>query len=106
MSITDKKAVELTQEGFEILCLWARNIAMLPLNEWLEALDHAETVGPFLDPTLYRDYIYSEKPKVIRELIEAGITLKAAVLKAQPLALKEIERESRERADSRGARDA
>jgi len=88
----DEKAAQLTQEGFEILCLWARNIAMLPLEEWLAALDHAETVGPILDPTLYRDYLYSDKPKVIRELIEAGITIKAAVIRAQPLAKKEIEK--------------
>lgn len=81
----DAEAVKLTQEGFELLCSHARIIAMLPLEDWLQALEHAETVGPILDPTLYREYLYSKKPEILKGIIRAAITLKQEVLKAQPV---------------------
>ena len=69
--------------GFETLAAWSRNIALLPLEEWQAALDRAETVVPFLDPTLYRDYLYSEKAAILRRLIAAALPLKRVVVESQ-----------------------
>ena len=87
--------VELTKEGFEILCLWSRNIAMLPLEDWDAAFERAESVGPIFDPTLFIKYMHSEKAVFIRKLIRAAIPLKQLILEAQPLVLREIEEQHR-----------
>lgn len=85
-------ASELTREGFEILCLWSRNIAMLPLEDWKAAFVNANTTAPILDPTLYRDFIYSEKAQFLVKLIDAALPLKKLVLEAQPLVLEELKK--------------
>lgn len=82
--------VQTMKEGFEILCMWSRNIAMLPLEDWDKAFERAESVAGIIDPTLFREYLYSDKDKVIREIIRAAIPLKAAVMKAQPIAREEL----------------
>lgn len=82
--MTKEDNIRLQAQGFELLCSQARIIAMLPLEDWLSALELAETIGPVLDPTLYRDYLYSQKPEILKEIIRAAIPLKKAVLKAQP----------------------
>lgn len=79
----DKEARDTMTMGFELLCTRSRMIAQLPLEDWDRAFENAETVGPILDPTLYRQYLYSEKGKVIRELIRAAIPLKQTVLEVQ-----------------------
>jgi len=38
----------------QILAL-ARSVRDIPLDEFIEAGEHADTVGPFLDPTLWRE---------------------------------------------------
>jgi hypothetical protein len=81
--VKDAEAVKVTTDGLEMLAMWCRNISMLPLEEWQEAFNKAETVAPLLDPTLYREYISSGKSQVIKELIRLAIPLKHAVLKAQ-----------------------
>lgn len=43
-------AYEMTQEQLVIL---AQLINPLPLVEFLDAIDRAETLGPILDPTLF-----------------------------------------------------
>jgi hypothetical protein len=90
---------QLTKEGFEILCLWARNIAMLPLEEWKEAFELADNSMHIVDPTLYREFLYSEKAQLIVKMIDAALPLKKLVLEAQPLAQAEMEklRETRPR---------
>lgn len=80
----NEDVVKTTVEGFELLCTQARLIAMFPLEEWQEAFRRAETVAPLVDPTLYRDYIYSKKPEIIKEIIAAALALKRVVLKHQP----------------------
>lgn len=80
-------------EGFELLASYSRLIAQLPLEDWERALDIAETVAPVTDPTLYREYLYSDRAKVLRSLLAAAIPLKAAVLDAQPACVREMERE-------------
>lgn len=77
--------VEDMHEGWNILISQARIIAMLPLEEWLQAFERAETLGPILDPTLYRDYIYDpdEKGELLKELIRSAIPLKREIRKLQ-----------------------
>ena len=58
-------------------------LAMFPIEEWLQQLQRAETLAPILDPTLYRDYIYSGRDELIRELLEGALAFKRAVVKAQ-----------------------
>ena len=82
----DRELSETMQDGFELLCMFSRNIALLPLEDWLRALNKAETVGAILDPTLYRKYLWSDKAKVLKELIEAAIPLKKTVLASQEVA--------------------
>jgi hypothetical protein len=81
--MTDKEAAAVTQQGFEILCMWSRNIAMLPLEDWLEALNRAETIAPIIDPTLYIHYQQSAKAHIIKKLIELAIPLKQHVIASQ-----------------------
>lgn len=80
----NEDATKTTVEGFELLCTQARLIAMFPLEEWREAFNRAETVAPILDPTTYREYLYSKKPEIIKDIIDAAIVLKRAVMKHQP----------------------
>jgi hypothetical protein len=88
--VDNTEKLQITQEGFETLCLWARNIALLPLEEWDEALEKAESIGYIINPTLYREFIYSKKALFIRRLIKAAIPLKKLILEAQPLAKAEL----------------
>lgn len=81
--MSDTEIQDVTQAGFEMLCMWARNIALLPLEEWQTAFDQCDAIAPLLDPTLYRESLYSVKVKAIRELIEVALPLKRAVLKWQ-----------------------
>jgi len=66
-----------------MLCHWSKLIALLPLEEWQEALNRAETIAVIRDPTLFMQYLHSDKPKILKSIIEAAIPLKEAVLKAQ-----------------------
>lgn len=66
-----------------------RILAMLPLEEMLSQLDRAETVAPFMDPTLMQQYLASPNGPVIKELLRAAIRVKAVVMKHQPTPAKE-----------------
>lgn len=81
--LTDAESVELTKQGYELLCTHGRIIAMLPLGDWLRAIEHAEAAGPFLDPTLYRTYLANPKGQAIKEIIEAALPLKTTIQKWQ-----------------------
>ena len=80
-----KEAAAVMAEGFQFLCHQARIVAMLPLEEWRDALEHAESVGIVSDPTLLREYLQSDNPRILKSIIAAAIPLKKAVLAAQPL---------------------
>jgi hypothetical protein len=71
------------RRGVEFLMTQGAMLAMLPMEKWLEELNHSETIAPFLDPTLYRDYIYSGRDNLIKGVLEAGIGFKRAIKKAQ-----------------------
>lgn len=77
------EASQVTAQGFEILCLWSRNIAMLPLEDWLTTLNRAESIGPIIDPTAYLEYRDDPRSEVFKELLEKAVALKAVVMKAQ-----------------------
>ncbi len=57
--------------------------AMLPLEEFLQAIARAETLGPILDPTLYRDFLYSDGRESLDFIKEAA----ARFLEVKRLAL-------------------
>lgn len=73
--------VKRMQLGWDLLFNQTRVIAMLPLEDWLERMSRADTLGPILDPTLWMKA--HEKMDKIRTIIEAALVLKKAVLKLQ-----------------------
>lgn len=82
---------EHMQQGLEIITQQFKVIAMLPVDEWLKALERAETMGAILDPTLYRSYIYSDQSKVVKPMLELACKVKAFMESVQPLAKKAME---------------
>jgi hypothetical protein len=86
-----KKAKELIM-GYELLCNYSRMIAMLPIDQWIDDLEHVETVAPFIDPTLYLEYLYSDKGKVLKKILHAALNLKRVVEEVQPTVRKELEK--------------
>ena len=93
--MTRTEALATLQEGFETLSGYASLIARLPLEDWRDALLHAESFGPILDPTLYRDYLQSGRGEILKPLLDAAIRLKQTVLNVQPQVLAALERESK-----------
>lgn len=79
----DKEAIEATNEGWDFVFQQGAIIAMFPIEEWLEAFSRAESIGPILDPTLYRDYIYDGKGEIIKSVLHAALTFKQAIVAAQ-----------------------
>lgn len=79
--MTNEEAKTVTTEGFEILCMWSRNIAMLPLEDWRDAMRKAETLVPIMNPTLCR--LFGDKAKILNEILDAAIKLKVVVMKHQ-----------------------
>lgn len=91
----DQQAISALQDGWDLLMNNARIIAMLPLEDWILQFAKADAIAPIVDPTLYREYIYSGKGEIIKSIIEAAIPLKAAVLKAQPKIIEMLERHAK-----------
>lgn len=87
-----KQDVAMLVEQWDLLMNHARWIAIMPIEQWLEAFERAETLGPVLDPTLFRDYLYSGKGDVIKSIMHAALPLKKAVLEAQPKLAEMIEK--------------
>lgn len=56
--MTDK---EKAQHTLDLLCMWSRNIAMLPVEEVRESIEHAEIVGPYMDPTAFIRHMHDPK---------------------------------------------
>ncbi|HEY2012393.1 MAG TPA: hypothetical protein VGH38_02780 [Bryobacteraceae bacterium] len=71
------------REGWAFVMQQGALIAMMPIEEWLQGLERADTLGPILDPTLYREYLYSGKGEVIKDVLRAALVFKSAILKAQ-----------------------
>jgi hypothetical protein len=84
--VTDNQAQQAYDDGLTMLFNQCRILAMLPLEDMLTALNHAEAIGPFIDPTLYREYLSTKNGAVIKELLKAALAVKRIVLKNQPQA--------------------
>lgn len=94
--MNDTKVIGLTKEGFEILCQWSAMIAKLPLEEWDQAFEKYEAIGFVTDPTQYRDYLYNDKAKFIRKLIQTALPLKQLIMESQPFIVQEILKQAEE----------
>jgi hypothetical protein len=81
--MTKEEAILTTQEGWSFVMRQGAMLALMPIEDWIEAFEHADSIAPILDPTLYREGIYSGKPKLIREVLEAALAFKRAILRAQ-----------------------
>lgn len=82
--MNDQEAANTMMEGFNYVCNLSRLIAMMPIEDWIKALDHSESVGFFIDPTLYKKYIFSKKPEVLKKILWAALELKRTVQEVQP----------------------
>jgi hypothetical protein len=72
-------AIENLSKQYEECLTLASQIANLHIENWLADLSHAESVGPRIDPTLYRKYIYSRKPAALKRILLASLALKQVV---------------------------
>lgn len=79
----DEEAKKVLIEGFDFVCNQARLISMMPIEDWLDALEKSEAIAPFVDPTFYREYIYS-KNEVLKKILRAALELKRVVQEVQP----------------------
>lgn len=82
--MSDDEAIRTLTEGWDLLMNYSRLIALLPIDDWLEALEKAETVAPFVDPTMYRSYLYSGKSDVIKKIMRSALELKRTMEEIQP----------------------
>ena len=67
------------EAGLSIIGSAGSLLALAPISEMLEYLEHAEAIGPFLDPTLYRDYLNSRSAQSVKPLMEAAAAFKTQV---------------------------
>ena len=97
--MNDQEALQTLVEGFDLVCQNARLIAMMPIEDWLGILEKGESIVPFVDPVLYRQYIYSKKPEILKKVLRAALDLKRVIQSIQPdlkLMLEQEEQELRE----------
>lgn len=78
----DEAAMDF-KEAFEFVLRQGAMLAMLPLEDWLAGLERADAIGPILDPTLYREYLWSGRDQLTKDVLRAAIQFKAAILRAQ-----------------------
>jgi hypothetical protein len=91
--MTDQEAKETMKEGWDILARWGKMIAILPLEDWLAAIDKADALGPFIDPTMWMQG--HDKMAEIRKIIAAALPLKRAIIAIQPKIMAELEKEGK-----------
>ena len=76
---------KITKEDYhmtlQVLYSWAAMLNMLPLQECYDAANLADTVGPFLDPTLYREN--SRKMHEDMKLLQSFISLRKTFLEME-----------------------
>ena len=81
--LLSKEEYENTQE---VLMSQAGMMAMLDLEAFLSTINHAETVAPIVDPTLYQKVLYgrgADNLEAIKEIAAAALKVKAAVERAK-----------------------
>jgi len=62
---------------------FAQLLKGLPLADFLETLDRADTVGAFVDPTLYRSALQSGKLDLVKDVAEALCEAQRKIAKAE-----------------------
>ena len=83
------EATDVLRSPEEYQALWSvvmsqgAMLAMLPIQESLDALNRADTVAWILDPTLYREYLYSGKGELIKDVLQGALQFVAAIKRAQ-----------------------
>jgi hypothetical protein len=82
-SFEEEEAIKSTSDGWSFVFQQGAMLALMPIEEWLEAFDRADAIAPITDPTLYRDYIYSGKGEIIKDVLRGALVFKQAILKAQ-----------------------
>ena len=82
-TMSDEDAIKATQDGWTFVFQQGAMLAMMPIEDWLDAFDKADAIAPITDPTLYRDYLYSGRGEIIKDVLRAALIFKNAVLKAQ-----------------------
>ncbi len=86
----------MTKDKFEstrnLIVAIARMIELIPLREFIYAIEHAETLAPIIDPTLYRAYIHGEGQHTNNVLVElAEKMLEIQVVAERKLQMKEAD---------------
>jgi len=71
--------------ALDMVLMIARVACLVPTEEMLNAVNMAETVGPIVDPTLYRKYLYKGggQGDQIKQIISAVNHLKHVAEKVQ-----------------------
>ena len=95
-SMSEKEAVETLSEGFNYVCNLSRMIAMMPIEDWLEKLEFGEVGASILDPTLFKQYLHSKKPEILKKILRAALELKRTIQEVQGDVLEEMKREANE----------
>lgn len=72
---------EQYEAGMGLLLGLARTIQIVPVEDMLRELERADTMGPFVDPTLWREAEASGRLADARDLLRSAATFKAAAVK-------------------------
>lgn len=83
MSEWKSESVQEMQQGWMFVMQQAAMLAFMPIEDWLEKFNIAESIGPIVEPSMYRDYIYSQNEEIIKEVLKAALVFKRAILSAQ-----------------------
>lgn len=91
----DEEAIQTMTEGFNYVCNLSRMIAMLPIETWIDQLHHGENVSAIIDPTLFKNYICSKKPDILKKILYAALELKRTIQEVQPNVLEAMVEEAK-----------
>jgi hypothetical protein len=75
--------IQQLQDGWDLVMQFGAMIAQLPIEEWLQRLEGADSIAPILDPTLYREYLHSGKGELIKGVLRGAATFKRSIVAAQ-----------------------
>jgi hypothetical protein len=77
---------------YHLAMTYARAIARLPIDRWMEDIYRAESVGPVVDPSLFREYLDNPNSRIVKTILLALLEVKRVVEEAQPEIRKQIEK--------------
>jgi hypothetical protein len=92
--VTVQEKVLEMKDGLELLMNYCHFIALLPIGEWLDSLNHAEAVALLLGPTAsYMEHAWGRLLEITERVLRASLELKRVVQELQPLLIEEMIRE-------------